>query len=219
MLPPPESSRDPAWEASWNFLCRLYTPAMIRYARGVLTRHLGRPVDMDEAADVVQDYLSQAMEKGWLSRDRDDIRCFRAYLQTQLARYVVSYLRKKNARKRQPVGTEVAAVLESVASAGPDPASVDLDAGWVEAIVDHVLERLRASNRTYHAVIVDLLHTDGEGSEDLRQRIGRPASRTKDLRYRARRRFALLFFEQCRISVRDDDAYEALIERLRPYLP
>ena len=218
LLPPPGSAKEPGWEESWDHLCRLYTPAMIRYVRRVLSRSLGRPVDPEDAADVVQDYLSRAIEGGWLSRDRDDIRCFRAYLQTQLARHAVSHLRRQHARKRRPAGTEAAAVLERVAADEPDLAE-ELDAAWVEAIRDHVLGRLEMLNRTYHAVIVDLLDTDGEGSEDLPERLGRPASRTKDLRYRARRRFALLFFETCRESVRDEAAYEDLIARLSDYLP
>lgn len=218
ILPPPGSTDDPDWGESWDYLCRLYTPAMVRYVRHILERSLGRPVDLDEAADVVQDYLSQAMEKGWLSRDRDDIRCFRAYLQTQLSRHAVSHVRRQHAQKRRPAVMEPAAALESVAAREED-LSAELDAGWVEAIRDHVLGRLEASNRTYHAVILDLLNTDGQGSDDLVERLGRPAARTKDLRYRARRRFALLFFEECRVSVRDEEAYEGLIAHLRDYLP
>lgn len=169
--------------------------------------------------DVVQDYLTQAIEKGWLSRDGEHIRCFRAYLQTQLARFSGMHLRRKYAQKRWPGGRQPVEVLETVASGEPDPAVAELDAGWVEAITTHVLERLEASNRTYHAVIVDLLATDGAGSEDLTERLGRPESRVKDLRHRARRRFALLLFEALRQSVRDEEAYESLFARLRPYLP
>ena len=218
MLPPPHAREDPRWNESWDYLCGLYTPAMVRYVRSVLGRRLGRTVEHEEAADVVQDYLTQAVEKGWLSRDGEEIRCFRAYLQAQLSRFTVSYLRHKFAQKRAPKGAEAAEVLERVAAEDADLAA-ELDAGWVEAIKDRVLVQLQAANPTYAEIIHDLLRTDGEGSEDLAAQLGKPETRVKDLRYRARRRFALLFYEELRLSVRDELAYEELCHRLEPHLP
>jgi len=219
MLPPPERSDDPRWQESWAYLCRVYRPAMVRYVRSVLTRAEGRPVSREDAADVVQDYLAQAIEKGWLSRDAHDIRCFRAYLQVQLSRFAISRVRRRHARKRSPQRQASSAVLEHVAA---DPAEVpetELDAAWVEAITEHVLAKLRASNETYHAVIVDLLYTHGDGSIDLAEQLGCPPSRLKGLKHRARRRLALLFFQELRLSVRDEEAYEALFSRLEAHLP
>ncbi len=218
MLPPPETRDDPRWNESWDYLCSLYTPAMVRYVRSVLSRRLGRSVDEDEAADVVQDYLTQAFEKGWLSKDDEDIRCFRAYLQAQLSRFATSYLRHKFAKKRSPAGVEAAEVLDRVAAEDADLAA-ELDAGWVESIQKQVLARLLDASATYYEIVLDLLRTDGEGSADLAERIGKPESRMKDLRHRARRRFALLFYEELRLSVRDDEAYEDLCSRLEPHLP
>jgi DNA-directed RNA polymerase specialized sigma24 family protein len=219
LLPPPGARDEPKRRESWDYLCRTYTPAMVEYVRDTLRTALGRPVEREQAADVVQDYLLQAFEKGWLDRTGEEIRCFRAWLQAQLRRFTISHLRHEHAQKRSPGRTETSDALERVASGGPDPAEAVFDAAWVDAVTTQVLDRLRTANASYHAVIVDLLHTDGEGSADLTQRLGRPASRVKDLRHRARRRFALLFFEELRLSVRDEEAHEALYTRLQPYLP
>ena len=219
MLPPPDRRDDPHWKESWAYLCRVYRPAMVRYVQSVLTRAEGQVVSRDDAADVVQDYLAQAIEKGWLGRDAHEIRCFRAYLQVQLSRFAISHVRHRHARKRSPEGRASPDVLDHVAGGGAEGADAELDAGWVEAITEHVLAKLRISNETYHAVIVDLLYTHGDGSRDLAEQLGCPASRLKGLKHRARRRLALLFFQELRLSVRDEEAYEALFTRLADYLP
>ena len=86
LLPPPGDRADPRWEASWEHLFRIYAPAMERYVRSILARSLGRQPEEGEPADVVQEYFAQCLSKGWLSRDAEDLRCFRAYLQSQLRR-------------------------------------------------------------------------------------------------------------------------------------
>jgi RNA polymerase sigma factor (sigma-70 family) len=213
LLPPPGDRADPAWQASWDHLIRLYTPAMVRYARGILSG--GGP---HEAEDVVQDYLSQALSKGWLARDGADIRCFRAYLQTQLRRHVYRYLEHRRAQKRSPAGATSHDALEGVAE-GPDPADQELDRGWVQAAVDLALDDLRQGNADYHEVVLDLLRTDGEGSPDLAERMGRSETQLVHLRHRARKRFGVLFHERLRETVRDEEAFEALCKDLEPYLP
>jgi hypothetical protein len=219
MLPPPESRQHPEWAQSWDYLTRLYTPAMIRYVRSVLGRIFDHPPGTLDADDIVQSYLTQALEKGWLARDAREIRCFRAYLQAQLRRFTVSFLRHAFAQKRVPPGVEPVEVLAGLGADDMSAAGAELDTAWVDAIRDQVLARLQEGSATYYEVVLDLLRTDGAGSADLAERIGRPKARMKDLRLRARRRFALLFYEELRRSVRDEEAYEDICRHLEPYLP
>ena len=73
--------------------------------------------------------------------------------------------------------------------------------------------------RAYAEVVADLLRTDGEGSADLGERLGKSPEQLVHLRHRARKRFATLFHERLRETVRDDGDYAALLEDLGPYLP
>lgn len=219
LLPPPGDREDPRWARSWEYLFGLYAPAMARYVRSVLSRATGRVVDLDEANDVVQSYFATCLEKGWLDRRGDEIRCFRAWLQTQLRRYAYGYLDRKHAAKRRPTGAVSHDALERVAGGEPDPADAELDRGWVDVAVELSLEELRVHNADYYEIIVDLLRTDGEGSEDLADRLGKDARQMKNLRHRARRRFAVLLHEHLRQSVRDDEAFADLCARLEAHLP
>ena len=219
LLPPPGDRADPRWLRSWDYLFRLYAPAMSRYVRSVLSRALNRSVDIDEATDVVHAYFAACLEMGWLDSERHDIRCFRAFLQTQLKRFAYGHLEREFAKKRRPPGAVSHEALDGVRGAEPDPAEVELDRGWVEVAVELATEELREANADYHEVILDLLRTEGEGSEDLPERMGRTPRQMKNLRHRARRRFALLVHEHLRQSVVDEEAFEALCERLDAYLP
>ena len=219
MLPPPADREDPAWEQSWAYLFRRYTPAMERYVGSILARALGGAQGEAEASDVVQDYFAQSLAKGWLNRDVESLRCFRAYLQTQLRRHVYRYLDHRFAKKRQAPAPSSHEALEGVRGAAADPADAELDKGWVEVSIEAALDELRRGNQDYYEVIQDLLRTDGEGSADLGERMGRSAQQLVHLRHRARRRFAVLFHEHLRESVRDDEAFDELCERLTLYLP
>jgi DNA-directed RNA polymerase specialized sigma24 family protein len=219
LLPPPESRDAPGWEESWSYLFRLYTPAMIRYVRSILGRVLGRLPDESEAADVVQDYFAECIAKGWLSRDAENLRCFRAYLQTQLRRFTYRHLEHKHAKKRHAPGPTSHGALERVVGEAPDPADAELDRGWVQVAVDQALDALREGNAEYHEIVADLLRTHGDGSPDLGERMARTPQQLVHLRHRARKRFALLFHERLRESVRDDEAFEELCQRLEGYLP
>ena len=218
MLPPPATRDDPKWEESWDYLFQLYTPAMERYVRSILARALGNAQAEAEAGDVVQEYLAQALDKGWLSGDAD-LRCFRAYLQSQLRRYVYKYLDHKFAKKRHVAGTTSDDALVGVGDSELDPANAELDEGWVEVSVQAALRQLQQGNQDYYEVIADLLRTQGEGSEDLGARMNRSEQQLVHLRHRARKRFAVLFHEHLRESVRDDEAFDELCDRLESYLP
>ena len=106
-----------------------------------------------------------------------------------------------------------------VASGDADAAIRELDEAWVNATVEQALETLRAKNELYYQVIRDLLETEGEGSPDLGERLGRRQRQLDDLKYRARKRFATVFNDELRTTVKDDEAFEELFKRLEVYLP
>ena len=219
MLPRLADKESPDWAASWQFLFSLYMPAMVRYVKSVLSRALKRPAHDDEAQDIVQDYFSQCLEKDWLTRDVESIRCFRAYLQMQLKRFVYKHLEHKFAQKRNPGAMASAEALEGVMGDAADPSTADLDEGWVAVAVEQALAELRQGNELYAEVIADLLRTQGEGSSDLAERLGQSNQQLTHLRHRARKRFGTLFHEQLRQTVLDDEAFEELCQRLESYLP
>ena len=218
MLPRLVDKESPDWAASWQFLFSLYTPAMVRYVKSILSRSLKRPADPDEAQDIVQDYFSACLEKDWLTRDVESIRCFRAYLQLQLKRFVYKHLDHKFAQKRNPGALAAPEALEGVVGEA-EPAAAELDEGWVRVAVEQALAELRQGNELYAEVIADLLRTEGEGSADLAERLRQSPQQLTHLRHRARKRFGTLFHEQLRQTVLDDEAFEELCTRLEAYLP
>jgi DNA-directed RNA polymerase specialized sigma24 family protein len=218
LLPPPADRQDAAFETSWRHLVLTYAPAMRRYVASLLHRLGGRTPDAGEVEDVVEDYLAACLEKGWLAREGPALRSFRAYVTTQLKRFVLDHLDRRQAARRGAGRQAGPEALAAAPAAGPDPAEV-LDQGWVEVAVAGALGLLREGNAEYAEVIDDLLRTHGEGSADLAQRMGRPPATLAVLRHRARRRFALLFEEQLRATVRDQEDFEQLWAALARHLP
>ncbi len=217
LLPPPGAIDTPEARRSFDWLFRRYTPAMGRYVRAILRRS-GGPLGEADAEDVVQGYLAECLEKGWLSHAGGDVRCFRAWLQTQLRRYVLTRLRDARAAKRS-AGAPSGADPDELGSSAEDPAARDLDRGFVEVATGLAMEDLRAGNSIYHEIIADLLRTDGAGSADLGARLARSEAQLVHLRHRARRRFAILLFDRLRETVRDDEDHAALCRRLEHLLP
>jgi len=217
MLPPPGATTTPEARRAYDWLFRRYAPAMVRYVRALV--RVGGPLGPADAEDLVQSYLAECLEKGWLSRGAEPIRCFRAYLQTQLRRYVLAKIRDAGAQRRDPRARAGADALDGHPSAGGDPAEADLDRGFVEVATGLALDDLAGGNSEYHEIIRDLLRTDGAGSKDLGARLRRSSEQLVHLRHRARRRFAILLFDRLRETVRDAEDYEALCRRLAPYLP
>jgi len=218
LLPPPGAADDPDWERSWTYLFDAYAPAMERYVAGVLRSALKRPPDPELARDIVQSYMVASIEKGWLSRDGESIRCFRAYLQTQLRRFTYKHLDHMFAAKRHAPDMRSDDALRDVAAVEAEGIA-DLDRAFVETAVERALSRLREANEIYAEIVADLLRTGGDASPDLALRIDRPARRLPVLKHRATRRFGLLLYEELRLTVRDDGSFETLCRRLEPWLP
>lgn len=220
VLPPPPGPEHPNWEKSWGHLFHTYTPAMRAYVRAMMSRRLRRSVSIDEADEIVQEYLAVCMDKGWLSREAGKIRQFRAYLKTQLYRFTCDQLDHRLARKRNPDGVAPVEVLEGVSGEEPDPSdAAAFDAEFVQAAMNSSLAKLRAVNEEHAEVIRDLLRTAGEGSADLAERLGRDAKSLGVLRHRARKAFAVLLATELKGTCLDLASYAGLLEGLDRYLP
>lgn len=219
MLPPPPGPAHPSWEESWTWLFQRYAPAMRRYVRGVLKSVLKRAISEDEAEEVVQEYLSACIDKGWLSRDVGTIRSFRRYLKVQLYRFVHDYLDRKLAKKRAPEGVVDAAALADLAIEPDDADAIaELDRGFVEVACEEALRRLGEKNEEQAAIVRDLLRSGEGGSADLADLLGRPQRQLPVLRHRARRAFAVLFIEELKATTRDLASFEELLTGLERYL-
>jgi len=172
----------------------------------------------DLAADIVQEYLATSIEKGWLAREETSVQCFRAFLQMQLRRFTYKRLDYMRAARRHAPGTRGDEALLSVADGGRSEIE-DLDQAFVDIATERALATLRGANEVYAEIVADLLRTGGEGSPDLAERLGRPGRQLPVLKHRATRRFALLLYEELRMTVRDNSAFETLCHRLEPFLP
>jgi DNA-directed RNA polymerase specialized sigma24 family protein len=219
MLPPPPGPEHPDWEESWRYLFLTYAPAMRRYVGALLRGMFKQRPDDAEVEDVVQDYLSHCIDKGWLSRDAGSIRSFRSYLKTQVFRFTCDYLDRKYAQKRSAPGTRDERMLQGVGTRADDPAIRAFDEGLVDVAREEAIRKLGEANADQAEVIRDLLRTAGEGSTDLAERLGRPAKQLPVLKHRARKAFATLFAEELKGTVVDLEAFGELLKALEPHLP
>jgi RNA polymerase sigma-70 factor (ECF subfamily) len=219
-----DAAADPRWQEAWAHLSTTYRPAMEAYVRRLLGRATGRE-DAEEAADLVQGFLAACTEKSWLGRADPGRGPFRAFVQTLLRRFVFHRLDAARAQRRRPAAGKVVP-LDDVAPDGlagradDDPAAARaLEEGWVRAAVERALDRLRRGNDRYHAVIADLIANEGENGPEFALRLGLGAKDLTLLRHRARRRFVLLFEEELRTTVSNDDEFADEWRALAVHLP
>lgn len=145
LLPPPSSRLDPRWDAAWDRIARVYTPALRRYALSRLKARLGgRRIDPGEAHAVVQDFLLRAMGSGQLAESHSQtggIRSFRAWVARHIDRAVGDHLDRLFAQKRHPGATVPEAHLAQVPAPDAEAALAPLDRGFVKVAVERALAR------------------------------------------------------------------------------
>jgi hypothetical protein len=187
---------------------------MERYVAAILRRTAGPGADPQEAPDVVAGYLVACLEKGWLEREAGEIRCFRAWLKVQLARFTRTGPRPVGGPAVAPTLPGDGALSDAAA---PGPTS---DAALDAAMVDGPSRALArpARQRDLRQIVADLLRTDG------RQRGPRAPPRaageeTRGVPAPARRRFAALLADELRATVRDASAFDELLSALDRHLP
>jgi DNA-directed RNA polymerase specialized sigma24 family protein len=197
---------------------------MERYVRRVLSRTTGRQASLEEAADIVQEFLGACVKGQWLSRADPTKGRFRAYLQTLLRRYTYRVLKRGAAQKRSPgPGRQVYELLEEEDRRALTPEEQaeldDFARGWVKIAVDQALARLAEENERYKVVILDLIQTDGEGSDDLALRVDVRHGQLPVLKHRARKRFCAIFEEELAQTVGDQEAFEEEWKAVTAFLP
>lgn len=220
-LPLPSSAQDPKWQESWTWLYERYEAAMRRYVFDVLRRYRPGATPFEEAAEVVQGYFATCMEKGWLAEQGENIRVFRAYLQTQLFRYVISYLRKQSARRRGGGATHTREGLEAIPLPVQEDVAGCLERGWLHVAIEKALTQLQRQHPTYHEVILDLIESGDarRGSRDLAKRLDITDEALATRKHRARRTMARLVAYELRQTVSDDEAFEVEFSRLLRHVP
>ena len=219
-----DQREDPSWQASWSYLVKTYRPVMVAYARRVLGRIRGRPASRDEAEDLVQAFLLDSVEKGWLGQADAKRGRFRTWVRTLLKRYACKDLRRQGAKKRRPPSDRRTFALQDHDHAETLTAEEQLevhafDEGWVKTAVNRSLQRLGEDHFRYQVILADLLATDGVGSPDIAELIEAQPHQMALLRFRARGRFRDLFEEELRATVEDEAAFLEEWKAVVPYLP
>ena len=85
--------------------------------------------------------------------------------------------------------------------------------------MQRALAQLAVEHERYRVVLLDLINTDGQGSDDLAERVGLRHEQLAVLKHRARARFCKLFEAELADTVGDDEAFQQEWRAIRPYLP
>ena len=215
---------DPRWQQAWAELSRNYRVPMETYAHRRLRRAPVAAGAAGDAEDLVQAFLAVCIEKGWLS-DADPAQGrFRAWVQRLLRWFINGWVRYRMREKRRPPdGSHIVPLMADDENAGlpdaEDDAADAFDRSWTEVAVEAALQRLRGSSEDRYLVLKDLIATEGAGSPDMPQRLGKSVEAYRTMKSHARRTFRLLFQEEFRKTVRDPDDFEAEWRALQPYMP
>lgn len=219
-LLPASRAVDPAkWKSGFAYFAKTYGNAMRQFVGALIHRsvHGARARDLSE--EIVQAYFADCMEKDWLFPKDRPIGSFRGYIKTQLRGYVLNYFDYHYAARRDPRAVETIDVCADAPSTTHDPADHAFDQTLVDIAVDRALRQLYRASTDDAEVIADLLRTDGRGSDDLLERLGRADTRERDIRSRARKKFAALFRDELEAIVHDEEELATLLRDLDRLLP
>lgn len=230
MLPPPADRDDPRWDAAWEHIGRVYTPALRRYAYARLkARSGGQRPNPEDAETIVQDFLAKAIVSGQLSdahSKNGTIKTFRAWIAFQLDRAVGAHLEKSRAARNNPGALAPEEVLAHVPAADSDEALQSFDKGVVQIAVERVIARLEKGDGTtkwgsvYAAIIRDLLANEGTTSPDLGARLGvKSSAELATHKNRAKAKCGEYLTEELRKLVRNEDDLAELLRTVDPLLP
>ena len=215
LLPAPASAADPRWGAFHQELVDRYRPALVLFARSVLDREGGAPQD---AEDVVQEFLTQRLEKGWPSDA--PIRSFRGLLVVMVRRLVIDRLRSDGAAKR---GGDRRMEAREVIDAHPAGSATDpervAERICLETLLRAAIERIRETNWFYAALIDDLYKTNGRGSPDLPAALGKTSRQIATGLYRAKRHLSELLYDTLRAEEPTPDELREGVRRYTRDLP
>lgn len=198
-------------------LAQTYWPPLYAWARR-------RGASRDEAADLVQGFFAQLVEKGGL-RARPDVRArFRAFLATAFQRFVGHQAERERALKRGGGRARISldsAALEREELALAEPARDDdperaFARSWAEAVMRRAPARLaaeseRAGQGPRFAVLRMHLMPDGDAAPhaSAARELGLSEGAVKVAVHRLRRRYGELVREEVAGTLADEAEVEA----------
>lgn len=200
---------------AWEHLHSRYRPAMVAYTRAML-RRLGNPhCAADEAEDVVQGFLVQCVEQGWLSKADPTRGRFRVFVRVLLRRYLTRYVRDRTAQKRAPTegGMQTLDGLDDLLGDADAPdLMAPFQAEWAECLVRGALAKV-SDRSERNARIVEALHAEDDAALDaVLDEFEVPEKQRPVARHRARHMFAEALWEELKETTGGDADLEA--ERL-----
>lgn len=131
----------PAGEAALAWLCERYWLPLRTWAEA-------KGLNREDAEDLVQSFLQQALRSGTVGRADAERGKFRSYLLSSMEHHWTSQLRHSGAQKRG--GGAVFVPLETVENSPTPPQSAgrtpeqEYDRAWAFAVLDRATERLAA---------------------------------------------------------------------------
>lgn len=214
-LPMPEVTAVEQWQESWEFFHEVYRPAMEEYVYTRLKSMRTRLERDLEPEEIVDRYIARSLERGWLNERGQPIRSFRAYLATQLRRFLVGEIRGvvQQRSKTERIAAERTA---------PEPESPDaaMNRAFIRASIDRTMQILRRGSPRLARIMQDLLDHDGKQSPELREELGVTPENMRTLRFRAKRAFEEIFVDLLRGACgENEDEVTDLLSALEPFLP
>ncbi|MEM9382930.1 MAG: sigma-70 family RNA polymerase sigma factor, partial [Planctomycetota bacterium] len=226
---PPEEDPGGALEV----LCRTYWPAVYAYLR----RH-GHA--REDARDLTQAFFARLVEGDWLARADSERGSFRAFLVTILRRFVANEAEREAALRRGGGAVRLPFAMDLGAEDGadgtalrgvPEPADGDdpeaaFERAWVRALLDRVLESLRAeyagsgqADRFDHLEPHLVPGDEPPPFDEMAAALGLAVSSCRVAVFRARRRYRDLLRAEVAATLGGsegvDDELDALLGALR----
>jgi hypothetical protein len=158
---------------------------------------VGRKVPEAEVEDVVQAFLTDAVEKQWLLRADQRLGRFRGFLKTLMKRYLYNYATHLRRHKRDPSNARILSLSQELPNGELviDPAAEnhdddeDFDRDWARAVVTAAVDRMQRRNPTQANVIHNELQGQPLPDDALAIQLNVKPASIRVLRMRARKSF------------------------------
>ena len=206
-----------AWQSAWEHLCKTYQPAMIAHVRRTL-RRCGGSVAVDEAEDIVQDFLVECLSKGHLLNANPSIGRFRAFLAVCLRYHTTKYVSARHAKRRHPHRPLVA--LEDVLDLldGDQLPDTSFSQDWARCLIESAVSRVRVRSESNARLLQLLFVQPDQTVDDLADRLDVDRGKIPLRTHRARKMLAQEIWAEIKETVSSDDDFERERAELQPLL-
>ena len=217
---PDAEAQSDTWHAAWDGLCRIYRDAMEGLVRRLLKAR-GGAVRVDEAEDVVQDFLLACVEKNYLIKADPRIGKFRTFLAVCLRRYAIKYCTARHAKHRLPERPTVP--FEEALDALDAPGSGEygdsvFSKEWAHCLLESAVRRV-AERSEVNADLLRQLIVDPQAEPDaLADRLGLPRRNVALRTHRAKRMLAEELWHCVKDTTGSPEQAEEERATLHPYL-